>query len=380
MINFIKKYKTLIIEIAILILLVIMLVVCILLKQNPEIAEAWTRGFGNFYATIFSRVFSWIPFSFTEVSIVALVVFSIIFLVKIIISLVKLKIIPAITKFLAVANAIVAVFLVYTMSCEFAYNRAKVDLPFYETKVEASEFKYIYNYYAEDLNYCISQMKFLENGDIDSSLSVLEISYLVEEAYNIITSDYYFLDSKSHAKPMMSSFIYREFQITGVTFAPYTEPNVNYLATKMELPFTIAHEFAHTKGVMRENDANQLAFYVCLNSSNPYLRFSAYGLFFYQMRSMASPSYIPQEDIQELIPVDPNYSKAVRFANNYWKEHDLLAKIGDYINNLYITSSGVSEGTESYSGGTQIDTDPVTLELRPSLYQKLFFEKYFRNK
>ena len=57
-----------------------------------------------------------------------------------------------------------------------------------------------------------------------------------------------------------------------------------------------------------------------------------------------------------------------------------------WFNNLYIKSSGDPAGTESYTGGTESSSgdptpqDPELLTLVPSQYQKLFFEKYYRNK
>ena len=63
----------------------------------------------------------------------------------------------------------------------------------------------------------------------------------------------------------------------------------------------------------------------------------------------------------------------------YWKEHDLLQHIGDFINNLYIKSSGVEEGTSSYSGGTTYVYDPTEHKITKfSTVQKLFLEKYYR--
>ena len=57
----------------------------------------------------------------------------------------------------------------------------------------------------------------------------------------------------------------------------------------------------------------------------------------------------------------------------------MLEKVGDFFNNLYIKSSGVKEGTESYYGGTNdYEYDNVVMELTPSTYQSLFLEKYYR--
>ena len=70
-------------------------------------------------------------------------------------------------------------------------------------------------------------------------------------------------------------------------------------------------------------------------------------------------------------------NKTRNYEYKFWKDHDLLGDIGNWINDLYIKSSGVKEGTTSYSGGTTYEHDPTTSKLIPSLYQKLFFDKYY---
>ena len=365
--------------------MVLLIVIFSILKTNPVIAEAWTRGFGQFYYSVVGPMVSWFPLSVTEIFFIIVGISIIVCIVKLIIRFVKHEPIEAVQRIIKIFNIVVGIILTYTITCEFAYKREPVDLPFYEQEVTNDEFKDIYNYFASDLNYCLARLDFDDNGDLIINKSIRDISKLVEKSYNIITSDYYY-KTTVHAKPMISSFIYRELQITGVTFAPFGEANVNYLSTSLELPIVIAHELAHTKGVMREDEASQVAFYVCLNSNDVYLRFSAYAIYFYQMSIMASDSYMSAEDRQELIPINSKYTLARKYAQNYWHEHDLMTKIGNWINNLYIKSSGDEQGTESYSGGTSSSSgdptpvDPTLLTLIPSKYQKLFFEKYYRNK
>ena len=143
------------------------------------------------------------------------------------------------------------------------------------------------------------------------------------------------------------------------------------------IPLTIAHEIAHTKGIMREDDANQLAFYVCLNSDNPYLRYAAYCAHFGQLEIMAS--YLKDDEKPSLVKVNAQFNKTRNYIYEYWKKHNLLGKVGDFFNNLYIKSSGVKEGTDSYSIGTDnYEYDNTVSELTPSTYQSLFFEKYYR--
>ena len=360
--------------------LVVILIVFSILKNNVDIAESWTRGFSRFYYSIFSVLDKYIPFSLTEILFILLFAFAI-FLIVLIIRYFKLREWKkALCKFGVMLSTILSVVCIYTLCCEMAYNRQNIDLPYHEEEVDNSIFKDIYNHFATDLNYCTSQLHFNDEGDIVDEYSLIDLSNKVHESFKKNINSDYFFSSESTAKPMMSSFIYRELNITGVTFAPFAEPNVDYLATKLELPMTVAHEIAHTKGVMREDEANQFAFYICLNSDDPYLRFSAYALYFYQLNLMTSTSYISEEDQAELIDINPNYYRARRYASEYWKKYNLLERIGDFINSLYIKSSGVPSGTSSYSEGSEIDTDPVTLKLIPSKYQKIFFENYFRTK
>ena len=139
------------------------------------------------------------------------------------------------------------------------------------------------------------------------------------------------------------------------------------------MPLTIAHELAHTRGVMREDDASQLAFYVCLNSDSPYLRYSAYAATFYQLEVMVSETYISAAERENLHPIDTTFNLSRNYVNSYWAEHDLLGDIGDKINDLYIKSSGIEDGTDSYNWHTS-ETNPVTLNSCP-LYIKNFILK-----
>ena len=335
-----KKLRGIIIKLLIIVILVLTIVLIAVLKKDPEVAEAMTRGFSRGYIQVASFITNLVPFvSFTEIIVLTIAILSIVFIVLMIRDFIKIRPFKAISKVLNIPLMVLVVVAMYSLSCQMAYNRKEMPLPYYEAEVDRTEFVDIYNYFADDLNYCISQLEF---------------------------------------NAMMSSFVYLEFQITGVSFNAFGEANINTMNTKVNLPFTIAHELAHNKGVMREDDANKLAFYVCLNSESPYLRYSAYTSYFYQMRSMVSGSYLTESEREGLHAVNPAFNKTQSYVNQFWKKHNLLEDIGNWFNNLYIKSSGVKEGTSSYSGGTQSEFDPTTNKLHPSLYQKLFFEKYYR--
>ena len=357
--------------------MVAFLIVFAVLKNNPETCESMTRGvvrdYNKFLGTI-SGVISFV--SLTELLFVSLFVAAIIILVLSIISFVKKEIAEGVARILIIPSLVLVTIADYTFSCELAYNRKEMPLPYYEHEVSRTDFVSIYNYYTDDLNACIATLSFQDNGDLEAK-PLSEIASEVKKAYQANINDDYFHPYFGSVKPMLSSFIYREFQITGVTFNPLGEANINTLNTNANIPLCVAHELAHTKGVMREDDANQLAFYVCLNSESPYLRYSAYTAYYYQIQAIGSKAYLTDEELAECHKADVAYSKTIAHEYTYWKEHDLLARVGDFFNNLYIKSSGVQEGTTSYSSGTSYEFDPTTNKLYPSLYQKLFFNKYY---
>ena len=374
-----KKYLPLIIRFIVLVVLILFIVLITILKTNPDICEAFMRGPGRAYALVMSKLSSIVGFSLTEFFYILLFLGVIYLLVLTFKNLFKKNWLIAGHRFLDAALIVTLMFSFYTYSCEMAYNRKELPLPYYENEVLRTEHVAIYNFFADDCNDCISQLDFNDNGDVRPHMSFNEIVNEVKKSYAIIDGNDYYHSHFGNVKPMASSPLFREFQITGVDYSPLAEANINILDTVSDWPLVIAHELAHTKGVMREDDANKLAFYICLNSDHPYLRYSAYCSYFYQLEAMTTSYYLTDEEKQDLHTIDNALYKTRRYVYDYWKKHDLLGDIADFFNNLYIKASGVEEGTSSYSGGTEYHHDPTTSKLIPSLYQKLFFDKYYHS-
>ena len=374
-----KNHIDLIAKIVTLVVFIILLVVMIVLKSNVEICEAWTRGFARWYETAIGSLFKWVPFSLTEVIVVSLVVLGIVLLVQIIVSLVKRKFSRGLTKVLTIANIALTVVCVYQATAEMAYNREKHPVTVYEEKVEKTEFRQINEYFIEDCNKVTSEMTFNEEGNLICPYSFSEMNDLLENEFIRLQEEYgdYFTPFTTRVKPMASSFIYRELHITGVTFMPTTEANVNYLNVNSLKPFTAAHEILHTKGVMKEEDADFIALYLMLTSENSYFRYSGYYF------SLSSLNYLTrytgvESDYQEVInSIDANYKKNRAFGSEYWKQHNSFADFGDWVNDIYLKLSGEKEGTNSYNDTpTDIDKDKQEV-INFSLYQKLYFRLYY---
>ena len=180
-----KKFKALIIKAGVLIAILAIFIVLIVLKNNKDIAEAITRGPARWYGYVVSKITGVVPFiSFTELLFVALFCIAVLLLVLCIINIVKLRFIRAANKIFDIAIIALSVITLYHFSCEAAYNRKEMPLPYYENDVEREEYVDIYNYFANDLNLCISEMEFKEDGDV-KQMSLSDIAKEVKKAYHL---------------------------------------------------------------------------------------------------------------------------------------------------------------------------------------------------
>ena len=363
-------------------LLLSLLVVAIIIRQFPEACELWTRTISRTYITIVGSTNKYLPFSITELIFLAIIAYAIYVIISLVIDIVKRKKDAKwgqqILSLLLISSTLFSTFMI---SAGVSYGRNPVDLPQYREKVDYTEYKSIVYHYLNDMNYCASVLSFDEAGEIINPYSHSEMNILMEREYAKLDSDY-FSSFTNYSKPMMSSFLYREFQITGVSFLSTGEINYNYAIPNAELPFTLAHETAHQKGVSREEDAQLTALYITLNSDVPYFRYSGY---LYSLSSLMV--------LLNFIGDSSAYGEAYRMIDNriktdyktvykYWSDHNLLANFSRWWNNLFLIFNGQSSGIESYTDNPDIDNegtedDPIYVLTAYSPYQKLFFALYY---
>ena len=363
-----KSFKKIIICLSILGVLIILN----LLSLNPYIAEWWTRTISRYYQTGIGFLLNVFPFSLVEIIAFSLIILGIVLLIIIIINLTKKRYILALNKSLDITNIVLLIIVGYIATTSMAYYRLPLPIDLYEEKVEKNKFNEVVDYFLTDYNYCSEQLKYEENGEVKMPYSRKELISNVIKEYEKVT-DNYFSGFAANPKPMLSSPLYVEFQITGVYSGLTGEVNYDYYMTNGEYPFTLAHEIAHSKGVMRENDAQLMAAYICLNSEDIYLRYSGYLYTFSSLLNLCK--YTGNKDNYSLMvnKLDKNILANYSYISSYWKEHDILGDIGEFFNNLYLVIFG-SESTDSYDD-TKVEVDPSTNEIKSfSRYQKLFFQ------
>ena len=143
----------------------------------------------------------------------------------------------------------------------------------------------------------------------------------------------------------------------------------------------MAHELAHAKGVQREGDANLIAEYVLLSSSDDYLRYCGYYETSYATRSAVWLAGDEQGYKDIVRGVSQSVVAEYNYESDYWDAQiDIIGEIGEFFNNIYLKLNGAINGTGSYGDGNQssqvpsVDPDTGEEVIKPiySQLQKIY--------
>jgi len=382
---YLQKPLRLKVKIIVSIILMITLVILILLKSNSNFAEFISQNISRHWISIFGRFFSEFDFSVFEFIIAFSVIFTIVTVVRIIMNLKSKTKLKSLNSFLIFIIYVLSIIVIYTTTASFAYNRDDLELDVYLGDIETSELVNISRYFLQDFNYIINNSELLqrdENSNVICPYSYSELAKIIQSEFSRLDSTY-FNSYTPKPKPILSSWLMSQMHIEGVAFAPTGEANFNTKIPAYSLPFTIAHELAHTKGIMREDEANLVATYITLTSENEYLRYSAYNKIYPQL--LSAIYMLSRDDYAEMsayITQDVYTERAN--ANDFWEKYSLFADISEFFNDLYLKLSGVEEGTDSYNDNpiiiippNQPPEDPPIIIYTFSRTQRLIFNIYY---
>jgi len=155
------------------------------------------------------------------------------------------------------------------------------------------------------------------------------------------------------AKPVGLSMALSYLGISGV-FSPFTgEPNVNTTLPDPELPFVIAHETAHQRGIAREDEANYVASLACRLHPDADFRYS--GSLLASIHALAALRSISPEAVAELSRSRSDPVRRDLVALQAWSDRyrTPLRSLGEAVNDGYLRSQGQRDGVRSY--GRMVD-------------------------
>lgn len=238
-------------------------------------------------------------------------------------------------------------------------------------------FAEIYGYAGE--TYSASQLEELADFLIDKTNSLSErvqrdekgqfvmTDELVENAKSAMLSLSEEIPQLSgyYAEPKIikNSFFMSQQYLMGIYFPFTMEANYNYQMYALNVPDTLCHELAHTKGIIREDEANFAAFLACDGSESVDFQYSGYLRALKYVLSECG-SYCSEETTSALYN---RLSDGVRTDwqsnSEYWQEvqesdeglisSETVAKVSDKAMETSLKLNGVDEGKRSY--GRMVD-------------------------
>ena len=173
--------------------------------------------------------------------------------------------------------------------------------------------------------------------------------------YKHIVDEYPFLwTANRRQKPVLLSEPWSYTGITGVYCPFIVECNVNTAQPDYSIPFTAAHESAHSRGIAFENECNFLAFLSCINSEYPEYRYSGYmEAFVYCSNALFAYDIDIWYGTQQY--VTEGMSRDFSALNEYIDAHKgKVEEVSSDFNDNFIKVQGVSDGVLSYDRVTEL--------------------------
>jgi hypothetical protein len=354
-----------------------------LLKLSPAVCEWMSRHLSRYLVSGSVCQTDWLPFSLFEWLLVILVLAGSVLLIYGIVLLCKKRFFKLLKGLCALLAAGLFFANFYMLTAGFAYNRAPLPLPHSAVKYTGEQTQDIARYFIEDYIALGEKMTRDANGDVVSPYTHDELNQRLIEEYARL-DDPYFNGLTPRAKRVVNSWFMSDTGISGIAFAPTGEANVNAMTPASDLPHTMAHEMAHIKGVMRENEANLAGYYILLSSEDDYLRYCGY---FSSIRTLWNAVYISNNANSERANALFRDERLARMdaerarANRFWAEYkgpigflsDFWDSAGTFFNDLYLKLNGQEDGVGSYDNPSTVGpTDEYDPETGEQLYDYSF--------
>jgi hypothetical protein len=348
------KHKKLLKHLIACAVLLVLIIVLLALRQVEFVAEyVFSRGVSRAIITVMGTVTNVFPFSIFEVLASVAILCLIIFIIRAVRNIIKRKHFKAALGAVKVLTVTLCVLLVYISTASFAYFRAPVN--FWQTDALPSdnELVEIVHSFIDDFNDLGARLGRDESGFIKNPYNFNCLSQKMHIEFEKLQAEEfggYFNRHNSRPKRFIYSRIFAGFNISGMAFLPTGEAHINRLLPPTHVPYLMAHEIAHTKGVMWESDAELVAAYVLLTSDNEFLRYSGYMAFFWHLRFMLLDNQLADEH---------NYAVFTHLCSEIFNEMHLnrdfysqnygkFREIGRFFNDLYLRLSGAGDGVGSY--------------------------------
>ena len=317
---------------------------------SEKFSDFFNRHISSVIRFLFANITDIIPFSLAE----ALILLSPVFVFLLIRYAVKNHCDSwrAVFTYMGSVLSIACLFyILFFWSFGVGYNTSTLDkrLDLERKAVSAEELYETALILADEVDAAAAEVTF---RNMDFSIMPYGIDTLSEKlnsAYAKFSNENDFVSKlNSSLKPVMLSEAMSYTHITGVYTYFTGEANINVSFPDYTIPFTAAHELAHQRGIAREDEANFVAFLVCKQSDDPYIRYCAYmNMLDYILNALYSADPELYADILKILNDNVVY-EMIAYSDFFEKYSDSVAgTLSGAVNDTYLKLNG-TEGEKSY--------------------------------
>ena len=194
-----------------------------------------------------------------------------------------------------------------------------------------------------------------EDGVAALSQSVYKTLYAANSCYAKLDDDYPLLwGSVWFPKPVLHSHLWSYTGIEGVYCPIFCESNVNIDIPDFDIPYTAAHELAHTRGFAYEDECNFFAFLACSVSDSADYRYSGYfSAYIYCSNAL----YKYDKDMWKEVYAhcSDGMRRDIRARNDYWKQFEgKVMEASHKANDAFIKAQRDDRGSLSYGEAVKL--------------------------
>ena len=323
-----------------------------LIRARPEVCALIAHRISYPYRAFMGRLTSKIPFSVAEVlicaAIIGVVVYIILSVRKIIRSQSRLRVF--LRRFGALLIAALWMLSMYCMlfGVEYLAPGFAAENGLETGGVTVEELYSVTKYFAENASRLAPEVERDEFGAYVADDAVL-FRYS-EFVYEGLIGEFPALDARwLRPKPMFFSKLFSIMGFTGMYF-PFTgECCINTDFPASGRPFTVAHELAHSRGVIAEDEANFVGIAACLTSDMTGFEYSGYlsGYMYLENALYRTDRELWREirsGLDEYVVRDLTENSA------YWNSRQsAVTTAAETAYDSYLKSNGVDSGISSYS-------------------------------
>ena len=330
----------------------ISLVLYLIMVNSISFSDFFNQYIAAYFRAFTATISSFIGISVAELIIYMLVPTLVLFFIKVI-KLVKAGDDNRVVRMYVAAFGIISIFASsFVFSLASGYRGSSLDkrLGLEKEKISAQTLLELAEYLGDEVSRCSKDVDFVYGAHSVMPYSFSEMTDKINEAYSSVCEDYDFiLDFKSSIKPVVASEVLSYAHILGI-YTYYTgESNVNVNFPDYTLPYTCAHEMSHQRGFSREDEANFMAYLVCIASEDAYIQYSGYyNMYEYVMNALYSA------DKEAYSKVYYSTAREIRWESAAYGEfyekyrENKVADVSNTVNNGYLQSQGQTQGVMRY--------------------------------